>query len=104
MLTEKIKTSMATACDVVLESVDAVLDCVQVRAIETPHGRRWRVAVIYDFFEDNDVISNSHGLPLFANKKTANEVAAEVAKHISANLGGLRVPVYSASGYDGTDD
>jgi hypothetical protein len=43
-------------------------------------------------------------LPLFADKKTANEVAAEVARHISENLGGIRVPVYAASGYDGTDD
>lgn len=104
MLAEKIKTSLATACDVVIDSVDAVLDGVQVRAIPTPHGRRWKVSVVYDFFNDNDVVSNSHGLPLFADKKTANEVAEEVAKHISENLGGMRVPVYSPSGYDGTDD
>lgn len=103
MLTAQFKASMSKACDIVDGSHDAIIDGVEVRAINTVAGRRWRVAVVYDF-GDGDTGTNSHGIPLYADKKTAHDAAHEVAAYISKNLGGCRIPVYAPSVCDGSED
>jgi hypothetical protein len=103
MLTEQFKTSMSKACDIVDASLDALIDGVEVRAINTVSGRRWRVAVMYDF-GDGDTGTNRHGIPLYTDKAAAGEAARAVADYISKNLGGCKIPVFIPSLCDGDED
>lgn len=86
MLTAQFKTSMTKACDIVNNSVDAIIVGVEVKAIETVSGKRWRVSVMYDF-GDGDIDTNAHGIPLYTDKVTAVDAAWEVAAYIGKNLG-----------------
>lgn len=103
MLTAQFKTAMDKACDIVDGSTDALIDSVEVKAVNTVAGRRWRVAVVYDF-GDGDIGTNAHGIPLYTDKATAFAAAKEVAAYISKNLGGCKIPVFVPSVYEGTDD
>lgn len=102
MLTEQFKTSMSKACDIVDGSDDAIIEGVEVKPITTVAGRRWKVAVMYDF-GDGDIGTNRHGIPLYTDKTAAFEAARAVADYISKNLGGCKIPVFVPSLCDGDD-
>lgn len=102
MLTEKIRTAGITALFDSL-TTDALIQSVNVTIINTAAGRRWRVAVAYDF-GDGEIGTNSHGIPLYTNLRDASDAAGEVAEYISSELGGCKIPVFVPSLYDGIDD
>lgn len=85
--------SILTACNVVDASDDAIINCVEVRAVDTVAGKRWKVSVVYDFGPGEETVRNSHKIPLYADKQVAIDAANDVAAYISKNLGGFNIPV-----------
>lgn len=103
MLAAEVKNAMDKACDIVDNSLDAMIEGVEVKAIDTAAGRRWRVAVMYDF-GDGDTGTNRHKIPLYTSKQTACAAAKDVAEYIGKNYGGLKIPVFCPSLCDGDED